>query len=209
MPAPEDPIRRQLVEARRAQIIDAAARVFAEKGFHRATTREIASAAGVSEGTIYNYFDSKADLLIGIMARLAELEQLDVELTQALQGDVKDFMIAISRHRLARVERGQELLQAVLPEVLVDPELRQRFYRQYVLRIATLMEQYVQARIELGHVRPVDVPLTVRVVQGTFIGLLILRILGDEPLQLGWDDVPEVLAALVFDGLGAAMVGER
>jgi AcrR family transcriptional regulator len=209
MPAPEDPIRRQLVEARRAQIIDAAARVFAEKGFHRATTREIASAAGVSEGTIYNYFDSKADLLIGIMARLAELEQLDVELTQALQGDVKDFMIAISRHRLARVQRGQELLQAVLPEVLVDPELRQRFYRQYVLRIATLMEQYVQARIELGHVRPVDVPLTVRVVQGAFIGLLILRMLGDEPLQSGWDDVPEVLGTLVFDGLGAAMEGER
>jgi AcrR family transcriptional regulator len=209
MPAPEDPIRRQLVEARRAQIIDAAARVFAEKGFHRATTKEIASAAGVSEGTIYNYFDSKADLLIGIMARLAELEQLDVELTQALQGDVKDFMIAISRHRLARVQRGQELLQAVLPEVLVDPELRQRFYRQYVLRIATLMEQYVQARIELGHVRPVDVPLTVRVVQGAFIGLLILRMLGDEPLQSGWDDVPEVLGTLVFDGLGAAMVGER
>jgi len=209
MPAPEDPIRRQLVEARRAQIIDAAARVFAEKGFHRATTKEIASAAGVSEGTIYNYFDSKADLLIGIMARLAELEQLDVELTQALQGDVKDFMIAISRHRLARVQRGQELLQAVLPEVLVDPELRQRFYRQYVLRIATLMEQYVQARIELGHVRPVDVPLTVRVVQGAFIGLLILRMLGDEPLQSGWDDVPEVLGTLVFDGLGPAMVGER
>jgi AcrR family transcriptional regulator len=209
MPAPEDPIRRQLVEARRAQIIDAAARVFAEKGFHRATTREIASAAGVSEGTIYNYFDSKADLLIGIMARLAELEQLDAELTQALQSDVKDFMIAISRHRLARIQRGQELLQAVLPEVLVDPELRQRFYRQYVLRIATLMEQYVQARIELGHVRPVDVPLTVRVLQGAFIGLLILRMLGDEPLQSRWDDVPEVLGTLVFDGLGAAKAGER
>lgn len=209
MPVAKDPIRRQLVQARRAQIIDAAARVFAEKGFHRATTREIASAAGVSEGTIYNYFDSKADLLIGIMACLAELEQLDVELTQALQGDVKDFMIAISRHRLACVQRDQELLQAVLPEVLVDPELRQRFYRQYVLRIATLMEQYVQARIELGHMRPVDAPLAVRVVQGAFIGLLILWILGDEPLQSRWDDVPEVLAALVFDGLGAARVDER
>jgi AcrR family transcriptional regulator len=209
MPAPEDPIRRQLVEARRAQIIDAAARVFAEKGFHRATTKEIASAAGVSEGTIYNYFDSKADLLIGIMARLVELEQLDVELTQALQDDAKGFMIAIFRHRLARIQRGQEMLQAVLPEVLIDRRLRQRFYRQYVLRIATLLEQYMQARIALGHVCPVDVPLTVRVLQGTFVGLLILRMLGDEPLQSRWDDVPEVLGTLVFDGLGAAKVGER
>jgi hypothetical protein len=34
-----------------------------------------------------------------------------------------------------------------------------------------------------------------------FVGLLVLRILGDETLQSGWDDVPEVLATLVFDGL--------
>jgi len=47
----------------------------------------------------------------------------------------------------------------------------------------------------------VDVPLTVRAIQSTFVGLLILRILGDEPLQSGWDDVPDVLATLVFDGL--------
>ena len=62
MPTSPDPIREQLIEARRNQILDAAAAVFAEKGFHRATTKEIAKTAGVSEGTIYNYFASKADL---------------------------------------------------------------------------------------------------------------------------------------------------
>jgi len=48
-----------------------------------------------------------------------------------------------------------------------------------------MLEQYVQARIELGHLRPVDVPLTVRAIQGMFVGLLVLRILGDEPLRTG------------------------
>jgi AcrR family transcriptional regulator len=197
----QDPIRAQLAEARRTQLLDAAATVFAEKGFHRATTREIASVAGVSEGTIYNYFDSKEDLLIGIMACLAELESLDEELVEALHGDVRDFFIAMFRHRMGRMQQGQEMLQAVLPEVMVNPELRERFYRQFVLRIATLVEQYVQARVELGHIRPVDAPLAARAVQGMFLGLLILRILGDEPLQAGWGDVPDVLATLVFDGL--------
>jgi TetR/AcrR family fatty acid metabolism transcriptional regulator len=196
-----DPIREQLIEARRNQILDAAAAVFAEKGFHRATTKEIARAAGVSEGTIYNYFDSKADLLIGIMTRLAELETLDEELMGALQGDVHDFFIAMFRHRMGRIQQGQEMLQAVLPEVMVNPELRERFYQQYVLRIATLLEQYLRARIELGHIRSVDVPLAVRTVQGMFVGLLLLRILGDEPLRSGWDELPEVLATLIFDGL--------
>ena len=201
MPTSPDPIREQLIEARRNQILDAAAAVFAEKGFHHATTKEIARTAGVSEGTIYNYFDSKADLLIGIMTRLAELETLDEELMGALQGDVHDFFIAMFRHRMGRIQQGQEMLQAVLPEVMVNPELRERFYQQYVLRIATLLEQYLQARIELGHIRSVNVPLAVRAVQGMFVGLLLLRILGDETLLSEWDELPEVLATILFDGL--------
>lgn len=191
----------QMAKARRAQILDAAATVFAKKGFHRATTKEIAKAASVSPGTIYNYFASKSDLLIGIMTRLTELESLDDELVKALQGDPRDFFVAVFRHRTGRVQQGQEMLQAVLPEVLTNPELRESFYQQYVLRIATIIEQYVQAQIELGHMRPVNVPLMVRAIQGMFVGLSILRILGDEPLQSGWEDVPEVMAALVFDGL--------
>ena len=197
----QDPIRAQLIEARRNQILDAAASVFAEKGFHRATTKEIAQRAGVSEGTIYNYFTNKADLLVGIMTRLAELENLDVELESALQGDAREPLVAMVRQRLGRIQQSQEMLQAVLSEMLVDPGLRERFYQQYALRITTLLERYVGARIELGHMRPVDVPLTVRLIQSMFVGLIIWRILGDEVIQSRWDDVPEALATLVLDGL--------
>jgi len=46
------------------------------------------------------------------------------------------------------------------------------------------------------------VPLAVRVVQSMFVGLLVLRIiLGDELLQSEWDELPEVLATILFDGL--------
>jgi AcrR family transcriptional regulator len=201
MPTSPDPIREQLIQARRNQILDAAAAVFAEKGFHRATTKEIAKTAGVSEGTIYNYFDSKADLLIGIMTRLAELEHLDEELADALQGEAHDFLIAISRHRMGLIQQNDEMIQAIMPEMLVNPALRERFYQQFMRPTMTLLEKYIQTRIELGHIRPLNVPLTVRAVQGMFVGLLVLRILGDEPLQSGWDELPEVLATLIFDGL--------
>ena len=196
--------RERLKREREARILDAAATVFARKGFHQATIREIAKLADVADGTIYNYFDNKFDLLVGIMARIAELEQLPGELVQALQGDVRDFFVTAFQERMGRIEQGQEMLQAVLPEVFVNPDLREQFYRQYVLRISKLLEQYLQAQIELGHMRAVNVPLTVRMVQGMFVGLLVLRILGDEPLRSGWEDVPEVLATLVYDGLKPA-----
>jgi TetR/AcrR family fatty acid metabolism transcriptional regulator len=196
-----DPIREQLIQARRNQILDAAATVFAEKGFHRATTKEIARTAGVSEGTIYNYFDSKADLLIGIMTRLAELEHLDEELADALQSDVRDFFITVFRQRMGLVQHKDETIQAIMPEVFVNPALRERFYQQFARPTTALLEQYIQARIELGHIRPLNVPLAVRAVQGMFVGLVILRILGDEQLLSEWDELPEVLATLIFDGL--------
>jgi len=193
--------RERLKRERKERILDAAAAVFAGKGFHQATVRDVAELADVADGTIYNYFDSKFDLLIGLLARLARLETLPGELTEALQSDARDFFVAAFHDRIERIEQGEEMLRALLPQVFVRPELRERFYQQYVQRIATLLEQYLQAQIELGRMRPVNVPLTVRMVQGMFVGLLFLRILGDEPLQSGWEDVPEALATLVFDGL--------
>ncbi len=194
--------RERRIAARKVQILDAAATVFAEKGFHRTTTKEIAKAADVSEGTLYNYFDSKEDILIGIMTRLAEVETLPEELMgAALQGDVRDFFIAMFRRRMGYMQRGQEMLQAILPEVMVNPKLRERFYQQFVLRVATLLEQYIQTRIEMGHIRPVDTALVARAVQSMVIGLLIFRILGDEAVLSRWEDVPEVVATLIFDGL--------
>jgi AcrR family transcriptional regulator len=202
MPTSPDPIREQLIAARRNQILDAAAAVFAENGFHRATTKEIARTAGVSEGTIYNYFASKADLLIGIMTRLAELENLDQELADALQSDARDFLVTIFRNRMGLVQQRVETIQAIMPEILVNPALCERFRQQFLQPTTMLFEQYIQARIKLGHIRPLNVPLAVRVVQSMFVGLLVLRIiLGDELLQSEWDELPEVLATIIFDGL--------
>lgn len=205
MPADQDPIREQLIEARRVQILDAAASVFAEKGYHRATTKEIASTAGVSEGTIYNYFDNKADLLIGMMTRLAELSELPRELQDALQSDAREFLVEIFRDRIGRIVQGHEkMFQAILPEIMTNTELRERYYREFVQPTATMLEGYIQARVQMGDLRSVNVPLTVRAVQGMFIGLLMFRLLGDEPIQTGWDELPEVIGTIIFDGLNPA-----
>src|SRR5690348_1956451 len=70
--AEPDPIQEQLAVVRRNQILDAATQVFSEKGFHGATIREVAQAAGIADGTIYNYFANKHALLLSILDRLNE-----------------------------------------------------------------------------------------------------------------------------------------
>lgn len=203
MQAAHDPIKQQLIEARRNQILDAAANRFAEKGFHRATTRDIANRAGVAEGTIYNYFDRKGDLLLAIMMRLSTVEDVSTELTEALNKDPRDSLLAIARHRAGLIDENRETLRAILPEMLVNADLRGQFYRRFAQPLASLLEQYVRARIASGDLRPVEAPLAVRSVQAMFIGLMILRILGDDTLASRWDDVPEVMVDLLLDGLSA------
>lgn len=53
----------KLIEKRREQIVEAAVHLFINKGFHKTTTREIARASGFSIGTLYEYIESKEDVL--------------------------------------------------------------------------------------------------------------------------------------------------
>lgn len=56
-------VTQQHIDARKQEILDAAAQLFTEKGVGNATMQEIAEAAGLSAGAIYRYFDGKDDLL--------------------------------------------------------------------------------------------------------------------------------------------------
>src|ERR1700684_4125739 len=65
-----------LIRDRREQLIRAALEVFQEKGFHATTVRDIGRAAGLTQGTIYNYVRSKEDILFLVCDRVVT-EYLD------------------------------------------------------------------------------------------------------------------------------------
>ena len=54
---------------RREQLLDCAAELFAKFGYARATTAQLAKAAGVTEPIIYRHFDSKRDLFVALIER--------------------------------------------------------------------------------------------------------------------------------------------
>jgi TetR/AcrR family transcriptional regulator len=67
--SPRERRRREHRELSRTQILDAAEEVFARKGFHEATVKEIAAAAEFSVGGVYSFFAEKDDLFVGIFER--------------------------------------------------------------------------------------------------------------------------------------------
>jgi len=199
-----DPIQELLVTARRNQILDAATTVFAEKGFHRATIKDIARAAGIADGTIYTYFSSKTEVLLGILNRLNESTEREMQFALGSEQDVRAFFKAYVRQRISLIWPNAEVFRAVLPEMLVNAELRDLYYQQVLVPTFRVAEHYFLAQMEEGQLRKVDVPLAVRAIAGTVFGLLMIQLLGDELIAARWEELPEVLTTLMFDGLKPA-----
>jgi AcrR family transcriptional regulator len=201
MPKENDPMADLLITARKQQILDAATKVFAEKGFHRATIKEVAKVAGIADGTIYNYFTNKTELLFGILNRLNETEQREQQFVAGSEQDVRSFFVAYLRQRLALLWPNLEVFRAILPELLVNTELRDLYYSQIIAPTFIIGEHFLQAQIGQKGTSTLDIPLTARALASTILGLLVMQLLGDTQLATRWQELPEVLATLIFDGL--------
>jgi len=202
---PIQAIQAQLVAARRTQILDAATRVFASNGFNRATIHDVAQAAGVADGTIYNYFASKTDLLFGLLDRLNDTERRPASLAQATDapfGDsIGDYFRAYLRERVEALWSNADLFRAVLPELLANPALRARYHDEVIAPTMALGEGAFSALVANGMVRDLDLPLSVRIVAGSVLGLMVLQLLGDETLEARWREIPDAIADLLLPGL--------
>ena len=191
-----DPIQTMLVAARRTQILDAAITVFSEKGFHRATIKEIARVAGIADGTIYTYFASKDEVLLAVLDRLNETTERRQQFVLGDERDLKAFFRAYLQQRMALLWPNAEVFRAVLPELIVNGELRRQYYEQVLAPTIAVGEQFFQAQNEQLQI---TIPLTVRAIAGTLLGLLLLQLLGDEVVASQWEALPDVLTALFFD----------
>jgi AcrR family transcriptional regulator len=118
-----------LVEKRRRQIIDAAVELFIENGFHKTTTRQIASAAGFSIGSLYEYVKSKEDILYLVcdaihqemIHSVTEALSQATEAKNALAAAVREYFLVCHRmsdHILLIYQETQSLPQNWRKKVL-------------------------------------------------------------------------------------------
>lgn len=194
-------IQQQLIAARRQQILDAAASVFAAKGYHRASVRDVAQGAGVADGTIYNYFGGKADLLMGLLNRLNESEARPQHFAPDADMDIRAFLREYLRHRFGVMLGEGDVFRAVLPELITNAELRQHYMESVLMPTMRLAEGFIAHLAASGQIVAPQVPLTARVLGGAVFGVLLLYLMGDPALEADWDQLPAILADTLCDGL--------
>jgi AcrR family transcriptional regulator len=198
-------LRQRLNALRRDHILDAATRVFAAKGYNGATIRDIAQAAGVADGTIYNHFENKDALLFGILDRLNETERREPDLTRPADADPRAFVRGYVRHRFDVFERvGFEAFQVLISELLVNSTLRARYLHDIIEpTFSTADAAAATWAAEEREQRTPDPRLLTRVQAALVIGCVVLRLCGEPLLKERWSEVPDLVADMIFNSVGA------
>lgn len=164
---------------RSSQILNAAASLFAENGFHRTTTRQIAKAAHIAEGTLYNYFANKDEILYQIMQKVVDLVRSEASQTVAKAEDARQYLLALFALRNAIREKHLVLFRALFSEILANSTLREMYYQQIIKPAIQEMDERLQHYAQRGQIHISTIPETTRIITGLFIGLFMLEMLGD------------------------------
>ena len=193
----------QITEYRRKQILDAALAVFSRKGYGEATIPDIAREAGVAVGTIYNYYESKRDLLVSLVDTYVVTEPFRELLLQSGKADARAFVCSVIENRLGWGVENLEKFLFVFTEILRDPELSEQFADK-LSSVMQLPEKFFRAKIASGDFRPLNHRVIVRAMVGMVMGFMLLRKLEGEKSPA--KDMPQAklaaeLADLVLEGV--------
>lgn len=174
-------------EDQRQKILDAALLLFAREGFHKASIRRIAEAAGLnSPPLIYWYFKDKNELFQAVMLeRIAPIHVL--EALPAMQGEPPEVVLwrlGVGFLEGFNAPDSRKLFRVYLGEAARKPETTEYLARSGMLRAKSFLVDYFRHQIKLGRLKPHDPEISAR----AFMGSLLHYVLGRElfpPLREG------------------------
>ena len=187
----------------RDRLLEAAARLFAEKGYARATTRALAGAAGVNEVTLFRHFGTKANLFAAVVETFAApglSASLGVELTGELQHD----LTAMGSRVLGLMLERRESMRMMLCEAEHFDEVRQ-VLAQNPRRLRQVLATYLRGQQAPGKVRPLHVEAAAQAFWGMFFAYSISSWLIDEEMNpaLSVEEIVSMFVALFVQGITA------
>jgi AcrR family transcriptional regulator len=128
-----------LVERRRRQIADAAVKLFIKKGFHKTTTRQIARSAGISIGSLYEYFACKEDILYLVCDSIHTEVERSVSEVMARATGGRDALVAVIREYFMVCHRMSDFILLIYQETRSLPVQWQKRVLENELRITGLL----------------------------------------------------------------------
>lgn len=200
-----------LAERRRQEIIGAAFKVFAERGYHTTGIADIARELGMGHGTFYRYFANKRDIVTHVI-------ELAVQRIATAVGSEDPELAGTAEEYRAQLQRiGKSLYDLFID----DPQLARIFFfesggvdQQLTGRMlesidsfGALTEPYLRNGVEKGFLREdLDVPVAARAVNGMIMAGALAAFRADDPAQVR-DRWAKSAADLIIDGARTRVSG--
>lgn len=195
-------------DERRQQILRVAMRVFSENGFRGTTTKEIATAAGISEAMVFRHFDNKDELYNAILDHKAcsgvfqdPIEELGKWV--AAKDDFKVFytmaLNALTHHR-----EDFDFLRLMLHSALEGHDLARTFFEKFITEIYEHLGNYIEMRQKEGVFREIKPRLVVRAFIGMFVHHSLNNMLWDKEqklLKISDEEAAREFAKILLNGI--------
>jgi AcrR family transcriptional regulator len=178
-------------DERPRELLEAALDVFAQRGYRNTRLDDVAEAAGVTKGAIYHYFDTKEDLLLGVIEHHQALAFGRVEdvLSDKTQAPSTRIRLVVRRIFSGGAPRGRRLLALLVRGIAHEvPEVHARWLEQGPARLWTIVAELVKEGKASGEFRAdADAEVAAR--------LLVSGLM----LQLMWRQHGDAIPAIDFD----------
>lgn len=197
-----------LVGERRERIVKAAIKVFRRKGFHGATTREMADEAGVTQSNIYNYVRSKGDILYLVCEHLVGLYVKSVDEVIEQHADPYDRVVEALRSTMTIMFEHRDELVLLYNEVHAlekpDRKLVMKAVARFIRQFETLLDGYVTSG---GALRLTNKRLAANLL--SFVPAIVALRWWDISLHSNRGEAERAIVAFILAGLGIPMRRER
>jgi AcrR family transcriptional regulator len=172
-------------DQRPEEILDAALRVFVQRGLHKAKLEEVAQEAGISKGTIYLYFKNKEELFVATARRvMASIEELDIEQYLAPSATTDARLpqllrqVAQTAYRHFCTPSYLAFFSMLAAEARRYPEWGELYFRRVLLEVNHRLAAVFEHAMQTGECRTVDPVLAAR----AFAGMFLIMALSQEHL---------------------------
>ena len=179
VPFKEQTRRERRIERQRKIIMDAAAELFAQKGYQATTTRDISNAVDIGESTLYGYFSSKKDVLQAILSHQAEM--VDVLLVHIIELEDPQSFVNLVDLLMEKILTRTVYNRVLIAEAWTDDEVLQSYVIAHWQPVMQTLKNFISMKIANGIFRPIEPDLGARMIVGSFIAAILPVLRGVEP----------------------------
>ena len=179
LPVKEQTRRERRIARQRKAIMDAAAELFAQRGYQATTTRDISDALDIGESTLYGYFSSKKDVLQAILSQQAEM--VDALLVHIIELEDPQSFVNLVDLLMEKILTRTVYNRVLIAEAWTDDEVLQSYVIAHWQPVMQTLKNFISMKIANGIFRPIEPDLGARMIVGSFIAAILPVLRGVEP----------------------------